>query len=90
MKVDGRVKLTDEEREEIVILFAKGDVSQSKLARDFEVSRRTISFILDPSKREENIQRRNERGGYKQYYDKEKHRIAMAKYRAKKKAQKDV
>jgi transposase len=67
-KHDRRIKLTDEDREQIRTL----GLSQRALARMFGVSRRTIQFILHPEKLEENKKQRKERGGWKQYYNKEK------------------
>lgn len=78
-ELDRRIKLTDEQREEIK--RNPLGLSQRRLAAMYEVSRRTIQFILAPEKLEENKKRREERGGTKQYYDKEKHRIAMKEHR---------
>lgn len=47
-------------------------MSQRKCAEMFNVSRRTIQFLWDPEKLKRNIQRRQERGGTKQYYNIEK------------------
>lgn len=41
----------------------------------------TIQFLWDPEKLKRNIQRRQERGGTKQYYNKEKHREQMKTHR---------
>lgn len=76
---DKRVKLTDEEREEIRQLY--GSVSQRKLASIYGVSRRTIQFIGDPEKHKENLKRREERGGSMQYYDKESNSGAVRRHR---------
>jgi len=75
---DRRRKLTDEDKEEIRNM--KG-LSQRKLAKMFGVSRRTIQFILDPAKLIANIERRKERGGWKQYYDKEKNTASIREHR---------
>jgi len=80
---DRRVKLTPEQKLEILLL--KGKYTQQELADRFGVSRRTISFIHNPESLEKNLQRRKERGGNKRYYNKEKHREYMAKYRKRKK-----
>lgn len=77
--LDRRVKLTAQDKIEIQINVLS--LSQSELARKYNVSKRTIQFILDPQKKLENIQRRKERGGYKQYYDKEKNTIAQREHR---------
>ncbi len=76
-KHDRRIKLTDEDKERIKTL----GLSQRALARMFGVSRRTIQFILHPEKLEENKRARKERGGWKQYYNKEKNTEYMREHR---------
>ena len=76
---DRRRKLTEKEKLEIFELY--GTISQRKLAKMFGVSRRTIIFIGNPEKMEENYRRRVENGGSKMYYNKEKHRQYMKKHR---------
>lgn len=76
-KLDRRVKLTQEDKAGIIHLKDTENLSQRKLARMFGVSRRTIQFVLYPEKLEENKKRREERGGWEQYYDKDKHRDSM-------------
>ena len=76
---DRRVKLTDEQR--IEIKASMGLYSQRKLAAMYNVSRRLITYILDPKKQEANLKQRAERGGSKIYYDKDKHTIAMRTHR---------
>lgn len=78
-KYDRRVKLTTEEKE--LIKEAYGKVSQRKLAKIFDVSRRLIQFIGDPDKQKQNLLRRKERGGSKAYYDKEKNNKYIKKHR---------
>ena len=78
---DRRVKLTDDDKELIRKIKAEENLSQRELAKKFNVSRRLIQYILDPAKLTENKQRRIERGGSKQYYDKEKHREYMKEHR---------
>jgi len=82
---DRRVKLTDEDREEIREKYATGEYSTYKLADLFGVSRRTIQFILDPKKLEENRKRLKERGGSKIYYDTDKNTTSMKEHRRYKK-----
>jgi transposase-like protein len=78
-------KLTQEQKEEIYKRYnIDGDVSQRQLAREYGVSRRLITFIIDPKKHEENLQRRKEAGGSKKYYDKDKHKEAIKKHRRRK------
>jgi len=76
-------RLTEEERARIKANPDK--LSQRALARQYGVSRRTIQFILDPKKLEENKKRREERGGSKIYYDREKHTASVRSHRRYKK-----
>jgi len=76
---DKRVKLTEQDRLEI--LDMKGYISQRQLAKLYDVSRRTISFIWYPERLERNKTLRDERGGSKQYYDKDKHREYVKRHR---------
>jgi len=41
-----------------------------------------VQFIQSPEKHAENLMRRKERGGWKQYYQKEKHREAKQDHRS--------
>ena len=86
-RFDRRIKLSDEQKEEIKKL--KGTITQTACAKMYDVSRRTIQFIWFPEQLEENKKRRAERGGSKQYYDKEKHNEAMRNLRAYKKGLKE-
>lgn len=72
-------KLSDLEREQIKELYGK--ISQRKLAKMFNVSRRLITFIGCPEKHKENLKRRKESGGSMQYYDKEKNLETIKKHR---------
>ena len=83
-ELDKRVKLTDKQREEIK--ENPHGLSQRALARMYKVDRRTISFILNPEALKQNKERRKERGGSKQYYNRENNRIAMKKHRDYKKS----
>ena len=78
---DRRAKLTDDDKELIRKIKAEENLSQRELAKKFNVSRRLIQCILDPEKLAENKRLRKERGGSKQYYDKEKHREYMKDHR---------
>lgn len=65
---DRRVKLTDEQREEIREKYASGLYSQRALAKEYNVSRRLITFVLDDEKRKRNAELLKERkadGRYK-------------------------
>jgi hypothetical protein len=52
MKVDKRVKLSKEQKEEIILLKQKFGraLGDRKIAERYNVSRKTIQFILDPEK----------------------------------------
>lgn len=66
---DRRVKLTDTQRESIRSKYVTGLYSQRSLAKEYNVSRRTISFVCDPEKYEKSKQQCRERrkdGRYKQ------------------------
>ena len=66
---DKRRKLTEQEKDEIKELY--GFVSQRKLAKAYNVSRRLITFIGNPEAHKANLRRRAETGGSMQYYNKE-------------------
>ncbi len=76
---DRRVKLTDEQKEQIKKDYGK--ISQRKLAKIYNVSRRLIQFIGDPDKHKKNLLARKLRGGSAIYYDKEKHTKAIREHR---------
>lgn len=77
--LDRRRKLSDEDRDKVIA--SKGNVSQRKCAEIFGISCRLVQFLWMPEKHNENIKRRQERGGSKAYYDKEKHRESMKRTR---------
>lgn len=74
-KHDRRIKLTEEQRQEI--RENKAGLSQRKLAKLYGVSRRLISFIVNPDSYERNKELRKD----KDYYDKEKHREYVKSHR---------
>ncbi len=65
--LDRRVKLLPCQRE-MVIYWTKQGLSQRKIAKMFSVSRRLITFIQDPKKKERDLQNRKDRGGSMIYY----------------------
>lgn len=69
---DRRRKLSEEDKKEIMKLTRRGE-TQTRIARKFMISRRAVSFITDPKALEENLKRREERGGWRQYHDEEEH-----------------
>lgn len=67
-ELDRRVKLTDKQREEIRDKYATGLYSQRTLAKEYNVSRRLITFVLDEEKQKRNAELLKERkldGRYK-------------------------
>ena len=65
--LDRRVKLLPCQRE-MVLYWTNQGLSQRKLAKMFNVSKRLIQFIQDPKKKERDLQNRAERGGSMAYY----------------------
>lgn len=67
-ELDRRVKLTDEQREEIKHKYSTGLYSQRALASEYKVSRRLIQFITDEDKAQrasELLRERKKDGRYK-------------------------
>lgn len=65
---DRRIKLSDEQKEEIRNKYATGLYSQRGLAIEYHVSRRLISFVLDDEKAKraaEQLKQRRADGRYK-------------------------
>lgn len=65
--LDKRVKLLPCQRE-MVLYWTNQGLSQRKLAKMFNVSRRLITFIQDPEKKKRDLENREARGGSKAYY----------------------
>ena len=81
-KYDRRRKLTDEQKKYIRWLSEEEKLSQRKLAAMFDVSRRLITFILDPEKyrrNKERIKKLKSDGRYK--YTKEEWAEVMREHR---------
>ena len=81
-KLDRRRKLTEDQKECIRWLREEEGLSQRKLAAMFGVSRRLITFILDPEKEKRNKIRAKElrqEGRYK--YSKEQWAEVMKEHR---------
>ena len=83
--LDKRVKLTAEDKVNIVNDYATGLFSQRALATKYGVSRRSIQFILSPEKKERAKQLYAERQKDGRYYDKDRHNAYTRKHRAHKK-----
>lgn len=77
-KYDRRIKLTEQDREDIKNLTG---MSIRGIARMYGVDKRLIQFILFPERRQKNLLDRKNRGGSKQYYNKEKQREYMRIHR---------
>ena len=82
---DRRIKLTDEQKEEIREIYSFGKCGTRTLAREYGVSKRLVQFIVDPQKAERQKELFKERRKDGRYYDREKHRKAIASLRAYKK-----
>lgn len=76
---DNRCKLSITQKDEIASL--RGVISCRECAKRYNVDKRTIQFIWYPERLERNKQLRQERGGWKQYYDKNKNAEYMRRYR---------
>lgn len=78
-KFDRRRKLTDDDKRDIFI--NELGLSIRQLALKYNVSRRTIQFILYPERQEQCLKRRQERGGSKIYYNPETWAETMKEHR---------
>jgi hypothetical protein len=65
--LDRRTKLLPCQKERMLYLGSLG-YSQRKLASIFNVSRRLVTFILDPQKKVKDLSNRRDRGGSMAYY----------------------
>lgn len=65
--MDRRCKLLPCQKEQMVWWWKQG-TSQRALARMFNVSRRLVQFTCMPEKKVKDLQNREARGGWKQYY----------------------
>lgn len=84
-QLDGRRKITDEQRQEIRRLYEIEQRSIHHIARTTGVSKRSVQFILFPERAEVVRQRAKEVKRWEAGNKKEKHTPAMQKHRAKKK-----
>jgi transposase-like protein len=80
-KLDKRVKLTDEDRKNIVQEYSEGEISINGLAKKYKVSKRLIQFTLFPERAETAKKNFAERQKDGRYYDKSKHAEATRKHR---------
>jgi len=79
-ELDRRRKLTDDDRAEIFHYWSEWQ-SIRQLARDYNVSRRTIEFEIYPERLAKCKEQYKERRLDGRYYDKDEHREAMQKTR---------
>lgn len=79
-----RIKLLSCHKEMIPIWYTNGS-SINSIARMLNVNKRNIQFILFPERKLKNIKDRKDRGGWEQYYDKDKHTEAIKEHREYKK-----
>ena len=80
-KDDGRVKILPELHDEIRVLHSEG-ITQTELALHYNVSRSTISIIVNPARAEAVKARVKEH--WRDYIDKDEHNKAMRNLRRKK------
>lgn len=83
-ELDGRRKITDEQKVEIRELYERGIGIREITRRMENISRRSIQFILFPERLEHLKQHYKQIEHWKQYYDKDKSREQIKKLREKK------
>lgn len=79
--LDRRIKLTEQDKKDIREAYRTGILSIRAITRQYNVSRRLIQFTIFPERQKKNLEDRDKRGGYMQYYDKEKHRKSTKRHR---------
>ncbi len=80
IRYDRRRKLMPEDHPKLFELRAEG-LSYRMIAEQFGVSKTLVMRIINPEQAEANRDRLHERGGWRLYYTKERHRLAMAGHR---------
>lgn len=79
---DKRRKLSDEERQSIILLHKEAHLPIREIARRYpNVSRRTIQFILFPERDQLLKQRVKQERRWLKYYTTEKHKLNMRAHR---------
>lgn len=78
---DRRIKLTGKDKQNIVDLYEIEHCAIREITRIYGVSRRLIQFTLFPERLEHSKELREKRGGWKQYYDKDKNTKAIKEHR---------
>lgn len=79
---DGRRRISDEVRQEILEL--KGKMTQRDVAELFGISRRMVQFIWYPDVYEAYREKRRQEKSWAKYYSAKKHREYMRRHRSKK------
>lgn len=77
---DRRIKLNEEDKENIIKLHKQG-ISIREITRRYNVSRRLIQFIIFPERYVRNVENYHARGGWQAYYDKDRRRTTMKEHR---------
>ena len=78
--LDRRRKLSDEEKDEIREKYKTGTTSHRRLAKEYNVSQKSIFLIVNPEGREK--EREYQKLHWKDKYDKVKHNESIRKTRA--------
>ena len=78
-KQDRRVKLSSNQKIEIREKYETGLYSLNKLAKEYEVSKKTVLLIVNDESKKKNDQRIKEH--WQEYYDKDKHTRAVRNLR---------
>lgn len=89
-KYDRRYKLTHKQREDIRREYIVDFRTKKWLADKYNITPTQVRYILYPADVKAILERKHERGGWKQYYDKAKHAAEMKKYRKHKKELKKI
>lgn len=77
---DKRIKFTEDKKILCDQLYFDG-VSITQIAKTIQLNKRTIQFYLFPERLDKNKQLREDRGGWKQYYDTDKNNTYSHNYR---------
>lgn len=80
---DGRMVVSSSQKDEIRSKY-RGGVKMKLLADEYGIAENSVYTIIYPEKTKQYKDRINTI--WKDYYNKEKHRVKMAKYRAKKRS----
>ncbi len=80
-KFDRRIKIPKSEHKAIKQAYKQGEAIRA-IARRYKVDKRLIQFILFPERQKLNYIHRLERGGSKQYYNKDKWRETQKEHRS--------